>query len=481
MQVARPNTRDAYNLIHEGTLAFCEVEAAGMRIDVDYLQREQKRTQQRIHKLEERLKDEPEWKAWKRRFREKTNMDSRDQLAAVLFDSEENGGMGYKQTGEVTAKGRKKADQSALETIDSPFVRNYLKTSKLKKLLSTYINGVLSQVCEGFASPFVNLHTTITYRSSVSDFSGQNIPNRNPFLAKIIRPAFIARDGHRIAESDFSGIEVRVAACYHFDPRMLAYIRDPKSDMHRDMATEIFCCKASDVSKDMRQESKNGFVFPEFYGAWYVSVAAAIWDKIDRYGLKMPDGTPMKEHLRDHGIKERGACDGKQKPKPGTFEHHIAEIEHSFWHDRFPIYNEWRRDWFKAYQRNGYFDTLTGFRLEGVFGRKDVINYPVQGSAFHCLLRCLIKVVQWLKKNKMASLIIGQIHDSMLGDFHEDELQEVLNYIYRIMTEELPDEWKWLIVPLDVGIDVAPAGGSWYDKQEHKYDKDAGLWLPAKA
>jgi DNA polymerase I-like protein with 3'-5' exonuclease and polymerase domains len=124
---------------------------------------------------------------------------------------------------------------------------------------------------------------------------------------------------------------------------------------------------------------------------------------------------------------------------------------------------------------------LTGFRLEGVFGRKDVINYPVQGSAFHCLLRCLIKVVKWLKRNKMASLVIGQIHDSKLGDVHEDELQEYLTYCHHVMTEELPAEWQWLIVPLEVGFDVAPAGGSWYDKVEHKYDKDAGLWLPAKA
>ena len=65
----------------------------------------------------------------------------------------------------------------------------------------------------------------------------------------------------------------------------------------------------------------------------------------------------------------------------------------------------------------------------------------------------------------MKTLIIGQIHDSMVLDIREEELEAVLARVHEIMTEDLPAAWGWLIVPLIVEAEVSPLGQSWWDKR----------------
>ena len=115
-----------------------------------------------------------------------------------------------------------------------------------------------------------------------------------------------------------------------------------------------------------------------------------------------------------------------------------------------------------------YFDTLTGFRIEGLYKRNEVINYPVQGSAFHWLLWSLIRIQKLLKKYKMKSLLVGQIHDSIVGDVHKKELRDYLDIVKQVMTIDVRKHWEWIIVPLRIEAEVAPVGGSWFDKKEVK-------------
>ena len=165
----------------------------------------------------------------------------------------------------------------------------------------------------------------------------------------------------------------------------------------------------------MRYCGKNMFVFPQFYGDFYINNARAMWEAIDAMGHEV-DGVPLKQYLKRKNILRLGACDAKQQPANGTFEKHIKKVEMDFWQKRFKVYNQWKRKWWDKYLENGGFPTLTGFRIDGVMGRNDVINYPVQGSAFHCLLWSLIQLNRWLRKNKMRSKIVGQIHDSIVAD-----------------------------------------------------------------
>jgi len=261
-------------------------------------------------------------------------------------------------------------------------------------------------------------------------------------------------------------VEVCVSVCYNNDPKLRNYIIDKKTDMHRDMAGECYKLKTKEIHKAARQQAKGSFVFAQFYGDWYISCAKGLWEGIERNKLTTVDGTCLFKHLKKQGVKELGDLNPKEKPRPGTFEKHIQEVEDRFWNTRFKVYSQWKKDWWDAYCENGGFSMHTGFSVHGVFSRNEVINSPVQGSAFHCLLWSIIKMNGWLVKNKMKSKIVGQIHDSIVGDVHIDELDDYLAKARQVMTVDLCKKWKWITVPLNVEADVTPVNGTWYDKEE---------------
>lgn len=455
----KPVNPEAYRLIHDGCVALANVEANGMRIDVPYLNRTIARTDRRIEKMSKRLRASKTYKAWRKAYGEKTNLDSREQLAHVLFDVQ-----GHPVT-QHTPSGRASADENHLSTVDDQFVRDYLSIAKLKKLSGTFLQGIRKEVVGDVIRPHFNLHIAWTYRSSSDSPNFQNLPIRDPESAKLIRRCFIPRDGNVIVEIDYTGIEVRVAACYHKDPRMLTYITDKTKDMHRDMAAQCYKAKAKQVSKPMRQVAKGDFVFAEFYGDWWPKVAKNLWDDMIKQDLCLADGTPVRKHLKKQGIKGLGLCD-PDTAMPGNFDYHIKQVETDFWERRFRVYNEWKNERWDDYLRDGGFNTLTGFRIDRVLRRNQVINAPVQGSAFHCLLWSLIRVDKALRKNKLGAMIVGQVHDSIVLDVPVSQLQDTLGLCQDIMTVKLPKAWPWIIVPLEVEADVTPEGGSWYDKQE---------------
>lgn len=458
-----PVTIQGYNLLESGIKALADVEAAGMRVNVAYLEKQVDVIGKKIRKVRDQLQTTEIWARWRKRFGAKAKITSGSQLAVMLFEV-----LGYKAT-MYSKSGGPSTDEAHLMTIDSPFVRGHLYLSKLLKLRNTYLRGIQRETMDGYLHPFFNLHIARTFRSSSDSPNFQNMPIRNPHMGKIIRQCIIPRPGHVLVESDYSGVEVRVAACYHKDPVMLKYIRDPSKDMHRDMSMECYLLPIEEVAKAIRNVTKNKFVFPEFYGDYYVHCAESMWRAIKLLGLQTTSGIPLLDWLHDHGIHECGACDPKQKPVKGTFEYHMKAVENDFWNVRFKVYNQWKKDWYAKYLERGYFDTLTGFRISGKMDRKQVINYPVQGSAFHFLLWSLIQMVREIQKRKMRSRIIGQIHDSKVGDVHLDELTEYLLLTRSIMVHRVKGFAPWLNVPLDIEADVTPLNGSWYLKQPIKF------------
>jgi len=468
--MVRAATPEAYALMHNGALALSRMEANGVKIDLDYLHRTMSEIQDRIRSMEGRLWESEVGGRWRRRFGDRAAVDSREQLATILFSDMGVGG------GKITAGGKLSADVEVLERLDTPFTRNYTKLQKLKKVYGTYLTGLLRETENGILHPFFSLHTVRTYRSSSSNPNLQNIPIRDPDIAAIIRPSFLPHHpDHHILEIDIKAAEVRVAACYHQDPTMLKYIRE-NYDMHRDMALECFKLDADDFKTlgqksyldDIRQQVKALFVFAEFYGSYWLNVAPSLWEACDRYKLNGPDGRPLKDWLLTHGVAELGEVRRGERPRAGTFTNHIMQVEDNFWNRRFPVYRDWKKRWFAAYQKEGGFSTLTGFRIDGILGRNDVINYPVQGSAFHCLLWCLTDITNWLTARNMRSMLVGQIHDSLLASVHTNELAEFVAYVRHVFTAKLPAAWRWIITPMDIDIALAPLGQSWHQKQKMK-------------
>src|SRR5439155_25997997 len=119
--------------------------------------------------------------------------------------------LGKKHTKERTNTLKTKANEASFSKVKLPFVKNYFLIQKLKKARSTYLEGIRREVVDGFLHPFFHLHRVETFRSSSSDPNFQNFPVRNAEIGKIIRSAFIARDGHQLVEIDFKALEVMIA------------------------------------------------------------------------------------------------------------------------------------------------------------------------------------------------------------------------------------------------------------------------------
>ena len=459
--IGHPASPEAYQLLHEGTLALAEVEAAGMKIDVDYLNKSIKRTKRQIKEIESELEGDKLFRIWRRMNRDKTKLGSRQQLARVLVAE------GILKDVQINPKTNfVKADEAALEKTGHPFVTKYINMEKLKKAESTYLRGIKREVVDGFIHPIFNLNVPITYRGSCERPNANNQPRRIEEMAKLVRTAFIPRKNHVLIELDFKRVEVCVAACYNKDPNLISYVKDKTKDMHRDAAADLFMCDIEDVSKDMRFHAKNQFVFAEFYGSVAQQCASALWESINRHDLAMADGAKVLEHLRENGIKSLGPCtfDREYKAKKGTYEYQVKAVEDSFWGDRFKVYAKWKEDWWKQYLKRGWAEYHTGFVIRGLYRRNEVINYPIQGSAFHCLLWCLTKLVKWIRKHKMKSRVINQVHDSLICDVHKKELEAFLEKALHLMRNEILKHWPWLIVPLDVEGELCRK--NWYEKEE---------------
>ena len=461
----QPTQKDAYRLLHHGALALQRAEDQGIRIDLDYCNNEIERITNKIKEIEKDFYSTKFYKHWKKSLGDKKpNITSNDQLGKFLYKTKKL------TPPKTTASGKGSTDEKSLQNLKIPALDKLLRMRRLRKIRDTYLKGFMKEEVNGFIHPNFHLHLARTYRSSSSNPNFQNIPKRDKEAMQICRKALYPRKGHQLLEVDFGALEVRIAACYHQDPTMLKYIRNPESDMHGDMAQQIFMLNKLDKSKPghktLRAGAKNGFVFPQFYGDYYGNNAVSLacnWGELptgtwkEGQGIEIEEGTRLADHLRKKGVKTLG-----------QFTEHLKNIEQDFWTRRFPVYQKWKEDWYQDYLDTGYIDMLTGFRCYGPMGKNDCINYPVQGSAFHCLLWILIELEQRLRQGKWNSRIIGQIHDAIVFDVDPGELEALVPLVRQVLCEELPKTWKWINVPLDVEMDLAPVNASWADIQSYQ-------------
>ncbi len=460
---------DAYKLFHKGTLAFARAEREGICVDLKYCKKESRRLDRKIDQLITKFKNSRIGRNWIEFYGLKTNFDSSTQLETILYRKCKIRPVKH------TRGGKGSTDEDALRQLQIEELDILLQIRRYKKARDTYLKAFITEQVNGFLHPSFLLNTVSTFRSSSRDPNFQNIPKRDKEIMQMCRRALVARPGRQFLEVDFSGIEVMIAACYHRDPEMLRYLKDPKADMHGDTAYDIFFLKSFRQKikqvgsiklipelKVLRDCTKNGFVFPEFYGDYYESCAprmACDWGKLpstgkwkSNQGIRLVDNIFLGQHLISNGIRSLH-----------DFTEHVRKVEDKFWNERFPIYYAWRKKWYRVYQQKGYFDTLTGFRCQGIMHRNKTINYPVQGAAFHCLLWTFIQVNKLICEKRMKSRLIGQVHDSLVLDIVPSEKDDLLEFIRDIAENQLLKSWKWIIIPLTVEAEISPVDGSWAD------------------
>ena len=458
------NRKDSFTLMMEGALALSKIQSNGIKMNMDYLLGAEKTLKQMVtDELKQflQLKDVQYWERWASDAGLAFNPNSDDQLAHVLFKHKK-----YRVV-KKTDSGKPSVDKNVLEELleetGNPMIKSLMRMRVLDKAFGTYIQGLLRETNEdGFLRPFFNLHLARTFRSSSNNPNFQNLPIRDGEIAELIRTAFIPRQDRHILELDFKGIEVQMAYFYHRDPVMESFLTDKKKDMHSMAAMKCFLLAADEWNKKTRQTGKGSFVFPEFYGSYWDQVGDDLWKAIALEKLnvgKNNDGISIYAHLKKHGIHN-----------VDDFKQHIKKVEDWFWNDQFTVYNQWKKDWVAEYHQKGYFDSLTGFRYQGILKKNEVINYAVQGSAFHMLLRVLIELQKWLEKYNMKTLIIGQIHDSLVLDIVPSEMDDVLHEALCIISQDLPKYYPFIDVPMTIEAELAPLNAPWLAKKEISLD-----------
>jgi DNA polymerase-1 len=459
-------TKDAYKLFHQGTLALARAERQGIRVDIDYIRQKKQELDQRIEEVEEELKQTKFYRQWTHsRGEQGPNINSNPQLKQYLYKVR-------KETPpKETASGAGSTDEKSLKELNIPGLNYILEIRKLKKLKNTYLDQFEREAIDGYIHPFFNLHTVQTYRSSSNNPNFQNIPVRDEEAKLITRRALFPRPGHQLLEIDYSGLEFNINACYSKDPVMLEYCRNPNSDPHADVAEQVFLIKYDPSitgHKVLRSAAKNGFTFPELYGDYYKNCAIGLacnWGELKpagrwkkKQGIELED-LSLSDHLINNDIKS-------------LFEYtdHIKKVEGNFF-DRFAIHRKYMEETYNDYLENGVVKFYTGFSCKGVLTRNQVLNCRIQGSAFHILLKSFIKLDAIMRQENWDTRLIGQIHDSIVFDVHPDELEQVTKTAHEITTKEVPAEWTWIIVPLKINMELSPVDCSWADKKDYNFSK----------
>lgn len=448
--------KKGFDFFMEGAKHFSFVQDNGICFDKEKYNKNNQEIDQELIKLNNMIQKSPE--VLKLGLKEEFNFNSSKQLRELLFNV-----LKYESI-KKTDKNSEAVDEEVLSKINSNFTKRILKHRYLSKIKDTYLSQFLNESVEiderHYIFPFFDLTIPATYRSSSYNPNFQNIPVRDIYAKTKTRECLIPRKGRQLLETDFKGMEVAIGCCYHKDPNMIKYVEDKKNDMHKDTAALIFIKEKSLINKDERFWAKNGFVFPSFYGSTsrmyndglkkqgYGELTYNLWETIS---------LETKSELKEKGIKDIF-----------DFQKHIEKIETKFWSETFPDYHQWKFDNWRQYKEKGFIELYTGFRCVGKMGFNQVNNYRIQGTAFHVMLWCLIELNKYLIKNKMKSMIIGQIHDSVIFDIVPDEIEELKTVIKDICMIKVKEHFEWIIVPLEIEAEITETDQSWNLKKEFK-------------
>ena len=371
---------------------------------------------QQSHELGLRI-DELERHAWDLAGQE-FNLASPKQLGDILFNQLEIPVL------KKTAKGAPSTKEEVLQelALDYPLPKVLLEHRGLAKLKSTYTDKLPTMINRVTGRIHTSYHQsgTATGRLSSSDPNLQNIPIRNA-EGRRVRQAFIVPDGYKLIAADYSQIELRIMAHLSEDPNLLTAFANGL-DIHSATAAEVFSTPLDRVTADQRRSAK-AINFGLIYG-------------MSAFGL-----------AKQLNIGRKQAAD---------------YIDTYF--DRYPGVLNYMNTVRSSAAESGYVETWFGRRLylpeinsrNGMrrqAAERTAINAPMQGTAADIIKLAMIKVDQWLLDSKLDSKMIMQVHDELILEVPENELEEVTTGLLSGM--ENAAELK---VPLVVDIGV---GNNW--------------------
>lgn len=348
---------------------------------------------------------------------EEFNINSPKQLGEILFDKLKLPGAKKNKNGYAT-------DIDVLKKLtEYPIINKILEYRALAKLYSTYIDGIISTIREDGKIHTIYTQTlTRTGRLSSIEPNLQNIPMRSEY-GRLIRNAFIPEDNSVILSSDYSQIELRVFAHLSGVNDLINAFKEGV-DIHTKTAMDIFKVPMEGVTKNMRRQAK-AVNFGILYG-------------ISSYGLAEDIGIPVKE------AKE--FINKYFETYPGVKDYMDKEIDEA--------------------KRNGYVKTIMNRKrvieelkssnyMVRSMGERMALNTPVQGSASDILKKAMVEISDIFEKENIKSKMLLQVHDELIFNVYNDEIDKVKDIVYNTMTKVFE-----LKVPLDVDIEL---GNNWYE------------------
>ncbi len=326
------------------------------------------------------------------------NLASPKQLQEILFDK-----LGIKPT-KKTPSGAPSTDEDVLQelALDHPLPKVLLEYRGLAKLKSTYTDKLPKMVntSTGRVHTSYNQAVAITGRLASSDPNLQNIPVRTQ-EGRRIREAFIAPQGSHIVSADYSQIELRIMAHLSQDAGMLAAFAN-NEDIHRATAAEVFGVEKEAVDSEQRRYAKV-INFGLIYG-------------MSAFGL-----------AQNLNIERKDAA---------------SYIERYF--ARYPGVRAYMDNTRALAKQQGYVETYFGRRLwvpsinsanamQRAGAERAAINAPMQGTAADLIKLAMIAVQNWLVSERLQSKLIMQVHDELVLEVPENELELVKQKLPELM------------------------------------------------
>ena len=410
--LAESGTRKLFDEIEIPLIpVLASMEKEGVRIDASVLNEYSLELEKEVARIQEEI-----YKDAGASF----NISSPKQLGDILYDK-----LKIVDKPKQTKTKQNSTSEDVLSKMEAkhPIISKILEYRSLTKLKSTYVD-----VLPGLVSPRDNrIHTSYnqavaaTGRLSSNNPNLQNIPIRTE-KGREIRKAFVPRnDNYTLLSADYSQIELRIIASMSGDKHMIEAFKNGE-DIHQATAAKIYNVKLSEVSKDMRRNAKM-VNFGIIYG-------------ISSFGLSERSGISRKE---------------------------ASDVIKQYF-DQYPGIREYMDKTIAFARANGYVETLMRRRryLRDInsnnanvrgFAERNAINAPVQGTAADMIKIAMIRIFDKFESLKLRSRMILQVHDELVFDVHQSEIEDVKQIVDAGMKNAL-----LLDVPVEIDMNT---GENW--------------------
>ena len=391
-----------------------DMEKEGIRLDVEFLKSMSVDMQKEIDAFEQQIYETAG---------EKFNLASPKQLGDILFDKLKIGGAKQKKT----KTGQYATGEEVLSYLanEHQIVRDILEWRQMVKLQSTYIDALPNQVDKKTGRVHTDYMQTVaaTGRLSSNNPNLQNIPIRTE-RGRQIRKAFIARnENYTLLSADYSQIELRIIAALCGEENMIKAFQNHE-DIHKSTAAKVFNVPLDEVTKEQRSHAKT-VNFGIIYG-------------VSAFGLSNQTNLSRKES---------------------------AELIEAYY-QTYPKLKSFMTSQVDFARENGYVETISGRRryLKDINSanaivrggaERNAVNAPIQGSAADIIKIAMINIHKKLTSEHWKSKMLLQVHDELVFDVHNSELEK----IQPMIKHEMENAFK-MAVPLVVEIGL---GKNWLE------------------